>query len=899
MRAYSKDIIKTIVRERKRFLSIMIISALGVLMTTGIKAGCDDTRISADKYYKKQHLRDFYIQSTLGLTDDDIDALLKEDEISEADGFFEETDYYVSDGIKYSITMSSCSDKIDIPYVIEGSLPEKYNEIAVTSDFSSRFNISAGDEIGFTMSEDSHLITDKYIVSAIVFNAADVNNTEGCTSFRSTSVSDYTAFVNRSAVDSDIYTGIGFELKDSGKYNCYSDDNKLMIMNFSEKLEKIKEERETARTQSIIYEALDKIDIEREKMNSEFDKAEAELNNAKTALTQAKEELEKGQRMIDAGAVTDENIISEVRSGWEDYYKGLEEYNENEEKYLSEKKKAVKEIEDAEDEIYDIESAKWFIFTRNNLSGYSNISSDMDAISSLSLIFTIGFLIVAVLVASITVNRMIEENRSLIGTYQALGFTDREVMRKYLVFGTGAGMIGCIAGDILGYVALPEFLFIFFNKMYVLPAIELSVDFVGAFTAPLIFICGIVFTVIFTCLKAFRAMPAELMRPKAPKPGSKVFLERITFLWRRFSFLNKVTARNIFRYKKRLLMTVTGILGCTALLVCGFGIKDSVDHLMVCQYDKIIHYDLLASLSEKDYDEYEKEIKENGSDYLSFVLQSVTLKNINDNSLQTQLYVFNDSERSDIFISSLDFENGKNIDFENDRLYITKNAAVVLNLKKEDKVSLLDSNFIQIEMPIGGILENYLGNMVYMNKSTYEKYFREYEPNAVFINSDQISEYAENELVRTSVITHELKEDFSASFSLINSVVYLLISLSAALAFVVLYTLSSTNISERERELATIKVLGFYDREVHLYINKEILILTFIAIILGLPVGSFLCGLLTGALKMPSLYFNVYIKPLSYVLSFLITFIFALLVSVFMYRTLDDIEPAEALKSIE
>ncbi len=899
MRAYSKDIFKTIVKEKKRFFSLMIISALGVLMTTGIKAGCDDTRSSADKYYKKQHLRDFYIQSTLGLTEDDVEALLKEDEICEADGFFEETDYYISDGIKYSLMMSSFSDKVDIPYVREGTLPDSDDEIAITSDFSNKFKIYPGDSVKIQKSEDSFLINSSYIVSAIVNNSADVNNTEGCTSFRSTSVNDYTVFLNKSAFDTDIYSSVGFNLKDSKKYNTYSNEYSSLILDFSGKLETIKEKRETARTQSIIYDALDEIDKKRNEMNEEFEKAEKELNDADLSLMQAKEELENGQKMIDAGIVTDETIITQIRTGWDSYYEGLNEYEENKNKFYDEKKDALKKIEDAEDEVYDIESAKWYIFTRNNLSGFSNISSDMDAIDSLSLIFTLGFLIVAVLVASITINRMIEENRGLIGTYQALGFTDREVIRKYLVFGAGASAAGCLIGDALGYIALPEFLFIFFNKMYILPHISLSVDLMQAVAAPLIFISGIVITIIFTCLKAFRTMPAELMRPKAPKPGSKVFLERISFVWKQLSFLNKVTARNIFRYKKRLLMTVIGIMGCTALLVCGFGIKDSVDHLMVCQYDNIIHYDLLTSLSEDDLSDYEKDINIKKSEYLPFVMQSVTLKNTSDKTIQTQLYVFDDSKKAENFISIVGFENGKKITFDNDKVYITKNASVVLELSEGDKVNLLDGNFIQSDMEIGCISENYLGNMVFMNKNTYEKNFRKYEPNAVLINTDCVSELAENDLVRTSVITHELKEDFSDSFSLINSVVYLLIGLSAALAFVVLYTLSSTNISERERELATIKVLGFYDSEVHMYINTEIIILTLIAIVLGLPVGSFLCGLLTGALKMPSLYFKVFIKPVSFVFSFLITFIFALLVNVFMHRTLDDIEPAEALKSIE
>ncbi len=528
-----------------------------------------------------------------------------------------------------------------------------------------------------------------------------------------------------------------------------------------------------------------------------------------------------------------------------------------------------------------------------------NISSDMGAIDSLSVLFAVVFLIIAVLVSLITINRMIEEDRGLVGTYMALGYTDGEIMRKYLVYGLGAGAVGCILGDILGYIVLPKFLFSIFETMYMIPEFVLIFDPIRACGASLVFIVSIMITIAATCLKSFQITPAQLMRPKAPRPGAKVLIERIPFIWDRFSFLNKVTARNIFRFKKRLFMTILGVLGCTALLVVGFGLKDSVDKLSVDQYEQIIKYDLLSTTLPDDLETYEEEAEKAGAEYVELQMSPVTLQNSNDHTLQTQIYVFDDDAKLESFISLTDISNGNAVKLSDDKVYITRNAGIILGFKEGDTITLQDSNLISSEIKVGALIDNYLGNSVYMNSATFKKHFGDYEPNVLMINSDQAKALAGSDLVKTSVLTETLKSEFKSGFMVMNFVLYLLIALSAALAFVVLFTLSSTNISERERELATIKVLGFYDREVHFYINKEIMILTVTAILLGLPTGAWLCGLLTDILKMPSLYFQVYIEPVSFVYSGAITLFFSLLVNIIMHRTLDSIDPAEALKSIE
>lgn len=788
MKAYSKDILRTIIKEKKRFLSLLVISALGVLVATGLKAGCDDTRNSADAYYKAQHLRDFYIQSTTGFTDEDVDAIAGIDGVSYASGFYEETDYISANDLKYSVMMTTWSDSVDIPYLLEGREPQEAQEIVVTPDFASKLQVGVGDKIEIEHGEISNIKETVFEICGIALNVTNVNNPEGSTAFRSTDSTDYVAYIYFDSLYRKLYTGIGVVMSGSESINTYSKDYKRFLATASEK------------------------------------------------ITSAHKE------------------------------------------------------DDA---------SKWYIFTRENLSGYTNVSSDMDAIDSLSLLFAVVFLVVAMLVSLITMNRMIEENRGLIGTYKALGFRNREIMRKYLIYAFCAVSVGCIVGDVLGYIIFPKILMWFFETMYTIPKYTLGVDVTMAIAVPLLFIVSILATVVGTCLKAFDILPAQLMRPKAPKPGSKVLLERIPCVWNRFSFLNKVTARNVFRYKRRLMMTVIGIVGCTALLVCGFGIKDTVDHLMVHQYDEIVRYDLLSVVDEAKLEAYEKELADSKAQYLPLYMTTVTLKTSDEHTLQTQVYVFDDEADPQDDIMIADSETKEHITLQNEKVYITKNAGVVLGFEAGDSVTIQNAMFRQAEFEVGALVDNYLGNMIYMNKSTYEKQFGAYRENAVMVRSDDAAALADSDYVRTSMITQTLKEEFSTSFWLMDTVVYILIFLSAMLAFVVLFTLSSTNISERERELATIKVLGFFDREVHLYLNKEIVILTLLSVVLGLPAGSVLCGMLTDALKMPSLYFSVYIRPVSYVLSFIITIVFTLMVNLMMNKTMDAIEPAEALKSIE
>ena len=484
---------------------------------------------------------------------------------------------------------------------------------------------------------------------------------------------------------------------------------------------------------------------------------------------------------------------------------------------------------------------------------------------------------------------------------------------KYLVYALGASLIGGVLGGICGFIIFPTFLFsVVFVAMYQLPSYVYSFDAIYGIGSILFFIVGIAGAAILACRSELKQTPAALMRPKAPKAGSRIFLERITPLWSRMSFLNKVTARNIFRYKKRFLMTIFGIMGCMALLVCGFAIRDSVHALSVMQYNDINRYDVLTVVNQNDFDSCFEALDTDSrvSSVAPIGVDSVTVSapDKNETKESLQLFIIPDGASLTDYVNTRT-SNNKPCELSSEGMLLTRNAAELLEVTGGNSIHIESSSLDQADVPVQFVIDNYLGNAAYITQSTYEEFFGEaVELNGFFVNltssdaTDQetfANELVDNEAFMTVTSTQNMSEEFSQSFSLINTVVYVIIVLAAALAFVVLFTLSTTNISERIRELATIKVLGFRRREVNHYVNKETILLTALGMVCGIPLGYAFSQSLTYVLKMPSIYFAVTIEPLSYIYSCALTLFFAWLVAMLSNRALAKIDMIEALKSVE
>ena len=492
-----------------------------------------------------------------------------------------------------------------------------------------------------------------------------------------------------------------------------------------------------------------------------------------------------------------------------------------------------------------MDEATWYVQTRDALSSYSSVESDASSIEAIGTVIPIVFFVVAVLISLTTMTRMVEEERGLIGLYKALGYSRRRILSKYVLYAGAACLAGGLVGNLLGFVVLPLILFTIFQTMYALPAFLLQFDVAYAVGSVALLPAGIVGATALACRRELAEQPAALMRPKAPKAGSRILLERVRPLWRRLSFLNKVTARNIFRYKRRFFMTVFGIAGCTALLVCGFGIRDTVLSLSSRQYGQegVSRYDLMLVTSAADLEGVAQDLDADAQvqSFLPVSVDSVTVSH-GDAAESMQVYVVPDDAdlsgyvglTDDAAVSSAWPPLAPSSPRTPSRSWASPRAR---------RFTSRTPPLREADVPVAAICPGYTGSSLFMTESAYREAFgTEPQLNGLLVSlgGTDAQKIALSERLSTdsrtlsTVCTAKLVEDFSSAFTLINTVVYVVIVLAAALSFTVVFTLSNTNISERERELATIKVLGFEARGPPLH-QQETLILTGLGVAVGLP----------------------------------------------------------------
>lgn len=647
----------------------------------------------------------------------------------------------------------------------------------------------------------------------------------------------------------------------------------------------------------------------------------SQLEAVSAQIAAGRAQIEASRRQLDASAATFETERTSALQKLQDARAVLEsselelkdgqaELDANRDEYNEQRADAEREIDGAREEVRDMEGAVWYIQDRGALPSYASVDSDASSIEAIATVFPVIFFTVAVLISLTTVTRMVEEDRGLIGLYKALGYSRARIQSKYLIYSATACIAGGIAGDALGFLALPAIIFTIFKTMYALPPFQLHFDFGSAFLGVALFAVGIVGATFIACRQVLKETPASLMRPKAPRAGARILLERITPIWKRLGFLNKVTARNLFRYKKRFFMTVFGIAGCTALLICGLGIRDTVISLKPRQYGEagVVRYDLMAVTADDDYAAARDELldADEVDELLGLRIDSVTAE-FDGVRESVQIMVVPDGTdlSSYLKMESLD---GRALTVPAGGALITKNAEQVLGFALGDSVTLQDSSLRQGEVRIDDIVLNYLGNFVFMDQSTYREAFgKDAAPNAflALLNGGDDAQIAfadalaADDLFMTVSSTARIANDFSESFKIIDVVVYVVTVMAAALAFAVVFTLSTTNISERERELATIKVLGFRRREVYRYINKETVILTLVGIVAGFPLGYAITRSLTVILRMPSLYFDTLVELPTYAIAAAMSLLFTLIINAITNRSLDRVDMVGALKSAE
>lgn len=1093
-RAFYSDVWRTVVKSRKRFVSILVICALGVTMVTGLRASCVDLRQTADAFYDAQQLYDLKVQSTLGLTADDVAALSAVDGVERAEGAWEETTYTELGDARASVDVKALSETgMNQPVVHDGRLPERAGEVAVTSQYLKDSGAALGDVINLDAARDDAEVFElvPYTIVGVVTDPAEMTNPDGSIAIRAAASSDYFFFVTPDAVTSDVFTAIYVQVAGADGELCYSDGYAAKVDAVANRVEALRVEREQARTSQVRDEALDVIADKEAEADRQFADAQAQLDDAQAQIDDGWAEIERsraeladGQAQIDDGAAQldaqasqladgqaqiqaaydeiadgqaliaqkrdelaaakaqidagldqiadgqaqveagyaqaraqrDDAIAqadaalaaghmaqdehdaaiaqieqgyaegvaeldaqadrlaaskaeldaraaqvadgvaqlndqadqlaagkqqlddqaaqlasgasqldaargalessraeladgrSQLASGIADLESGQSELDANRTDFEASRDEARQQFADARAEVDDIADARWYVQDRSSNTAYASVESDAGSIEAIGFVFPVVFIVVAVLIGLTAITRMVEEERGLIGTYKSLGYPNAAILSKYFVYALAACVIGGVVGELCGFVAFPSILFAVFEVMYSFDSYQLVFDAPYGIGSLVLFIAGIAGAAVVACRSELRQTPAALMRPKPPRSGSRIFLERIGFVWRRMTFLNKVTARNVFRYKKRFFMTVFGIAGCMALLVCGFAIRDTVTDLSAKQYGEINRCDLLVAVDESSFDELSADLRADGqvASAQGIAVDNVTLS-ANDDQEALQLYVVPDGAPISDYVN-LRSAPGEPVALPDDGLLLTRNAAEMLGVGAGDEVRMKTSAMDEAAVPVSCVIDGYLGNACYLDENAYARLFDEAaSDNAFYVNladdvTDQAAvgqELAQVDGVRTVSSTQQMIDEFSQAFQLINTIVYVIIVLAAALAFVVLFTLSTTNISERVRELATIKVLGFRRGEVNRYVNKETILLTGVGILLGLPAGYAFSHSLTYVLKMPSIYFAVHIEPVSFVFAAALTLFFAFVVALLSNRALAKIDMIEALKSVE
>lgn len=651
-----------------------------------------------------------------------------------------------------------------------------------------------------------------------------------------------------------------------------------------------------------------------------FDNREEELLNTPIVLEQTKKLLDEnqqillfqqesleekkseGQKQIDASKKQLEIAQVELTKKYEEYYANR---NVFEQKMAD----AEKEISRQRETLHDIPKPTWYLMDRTDNANYSDFKNDALRVDAIAKVFPVFFLLVAALVCLNTMSRMVEEERTQIGIFKALGYSNFKIMFCYIFYVSIATLLGGIIGLMIGYQVLPRTIYGIYSFTYYLPDIIIYINPIHFISIILIALILTNLVTMFSCYRELLEVPASLLRPKAPKAGKKVFLERINFIWKRVKFSGKVTIRNLFRYKKRIFMTVIGIAGCTALMLTGFGLKDSITDMIDIQFGNIFKYDDVLVLDKEiqtiDSNLDSLLIKNNLVDPLLIKQEMYSFK-ANSKNHDFYIFVASDTDLLKKYISLRNRDTQKELSLSDDGVIITEKMAELLNLKIGDYVEARNSSNELILLKVSGITENYIYHYAYMTPQYYEKVFNEdIYYNAIMSNvtsshHDEISTALidSNRFVNVTFIADNM-DKFNNMVDSLNKIVFVILIAACMLAFIVLYNLTNINIRERIREIATLKVLGFYDREVSNYVYREIFILTLIGIGCGLFLGVFLHKFVMITAEMDFIMFKRGINVSSYILATLVTILFSIIVLITTYFKLKKVDMIESLKSVE
>lgn len=1023
-----KNSVKEIKDKLKRFISILLMSFLGVGFFSGLVACGPDMREAIDTYYDASNTYDIVITSTLGLTDEDIKAIQNLDKSYNVYGVNSVDKEITIKEEKFNAKFIELKSEINDIDLVSGKRPENDNECVLDSQFAKRNKYEIGNKIKTEENE--------YEVVGLAKSPLYITSTRGTTNIGTGTIN---CFIYINKIEQDYYTNIYVTSEKARDDQTSSNEYNKIITEIKNKINSVAEERENARYNEIKERANSKIEDARKELQSKKDdaysqinegkeeiknaelqisKAKKEIANNKQKLTEQKQSVEKqfesaenkiseseqqlnqakqGLKQANQGLETIktniescnnnitqlqqtkqllqsqgkdttqidaqieqlqstisslnveksnlENQISviktQIQSGEEQIQSGKQELEKNKEaanrnfakaesqisqaeqeiknnagklanskKELEDKEKeaeqefnkAEEKIKESEQDIQNIEKPTWYIHTRDDNNGYNTFVSSVKSMENISKVFPLVFYIVAILISLTSMTRMVEEERTEIGTLKALGYNNAQILAKYCFYALSACLIGGLIGMAIGFKFLPSIVWYLYKMLFDITYFKTPfIGLIGILGLGIAIIC-IVGATIIVCMQELRQTPAVLMRPKTPRAGKKILLEKITFIWKRLKFSQKITARNLFRYKKRGIMTIVGITGCTALITAGFGLKDSITGIVSAQYEDVFSYkeQIIIAQKENSIEEIENIIKNTQDGAIE--LKQALMKTATIEQRDVNLMI--PADNLDSVIHLYDGKTGEKAEMpETGTIAISDKLADILNIKVGDTAKLEDSNGNQYEYKVSEIIKNYVTNYIFMTKETYEQQMGEYKTNALLTTSEFTDEtkkqLLENDNVLSMMDVGTLTKSVNDMLKSLDYIIIILIVSAAILAFVVLYNLANINIGERIREIATLKVLGFYNKEVDDYINKESIILTLVGIILGFIGGYALCNFLVKTCEPDMVRFIRHIHIQSYIYSGAITAIFSMIVNLMVHKTLKKVDMISSLKSIE
>jgi putative ABC transport system permease protein len=704
-------------------------------------------------------------------------------------------------------------------------------------------------------------------------------------------------------------------------------DGKLDLDLFKNSLDeaapKIEEIRPLAQFNSQIAEEVAKYDYNVEQYNlsiEEINKREQELTSGEVLLNkninEANKKFSLAEQELNNSKIELDNAQEELDAAILDLEDGIKEYDDGKKEADDKFADAQKEIDDAEYDIKNIEQPKWYILDRHSNLTYESFASNAQKIEGIAKVFPILFFLVAALVALTTMTRMVEEERSQIGTMKALGYSKSTIAFKYMLYAALASVVGSIIGLLVGFKLFPTVIWNAYKSMYILPPLITPFNIKYALISSLAAIICTLGATYWACYSSLMESAASLMQPRAPKAGKRVFLEYISPIWKRLKFTHKVTARNLIRYKKRFFMTVIGIAGCTALLVTGFGLRDSIGDIIYKQFNDIFKYNLIVNMKNENSLEKSENLYNIVSDKdvlskFTTIHQENAKASGEKNNNEIDITITSIENENDLkeFIILQNRKNKKLIEFKEDTVVITEKLAERLELDLGDIITIENSDNKTATFTIAGIAENYLTGYVYIPSKMYENSFGKKPAYNILIgNITNSNESSRDELairllkdteINAVSFTDVIKDQFSDLLSKIDYIVIVLIVSAGLLAFIVLYNLTNINITERQKEIATIKVLGFHDKEVSAYVYRETIILSLIGTLTGLVLGIFLHAFVIKVAEIDAIMFGREIYPLSYIFSIILTMSFSILVNLVMYKKLRKIDMVESMKANE